>query len=213
MFPDLAVAKQDRMFEKIHRVIALTEHEVITEARKAQLQALIDYINVKREKGEPVRLKFICTHNSRRSQFSQIWAAVAAHHFGIRVESFSGGVEVTECNTRTISSLMRMGFVLDSGEGMNPRYSVRFSNTAEPAILFSKLYDDAINPVGGFAAIMTCSNADENCPLVTGCEQRISLRYNDPKAYDDSPMEEVMYDYRSYQIATELMYVFSQVRI
>lgn len=213
MFQDRAVAKQDRMYGRIHSVIALTEHEAITEARKGQLQTLIDYINVKREKGEPVRLNFICTHNSRRSQFSQIWAAVAAHHFGIRIESFSGGVEVTECNTRTISSLMRMGFVIESGEGMNARYSVRFSNTAEPVILFSKLYDDAINPEDGFAAIMTCSHADENCPLVTGCEQRISLRYNDPKAYDDSPMEEVMYDYRSYQIATELIYVFSQVRV
>lgn len=201
------------MYEKIHSVIALTEHEVIIEARKAQLQALIDYINVKREKGEPVRLNFICTHNSRRSQFSQVWAAVAAHHFGIRIESFSGGVEVSECNSRTIASLERMGFIIKADKGKNPHFSVSFSNISEPVILFSKLYDDDINPRDGYAAIMTCSHADENCPIVTGCEQRISLRYNDPKLYDESPMEEVMYDYRSYQIATELMYVFSQVKL
>ena len=79
--------------------------------------------------------------------------------------------------------------------------------------MFSKLFDDKTSPTSGFAAVMTCSHADENCPIVPGCDQRISIRYDDPKKYDDTPLEKVMYDYRSFQIATEMFYVFSQVKL
>ena len=79
----------------------------ISDERKSVLQPLIDYIKSKREKGQAIRLNFICTHNSRRSQFSQIWAQTAADYFEIPTFCYSGGVEVTACNERTIQSLER----------------------------------------------------------------------------------------------------------
>jgi arsenate reductase len=59
---------------------------------------------------------------------------------------------------------------------------------------------------------MTCSEADRNCPNVVGATLRLPLPYEDPKAADDTPEEAARYDERSLQIATELLYVFSQVR-
>jgi len=175
------------------------------------LHPLIDYIKLKREKGQPIRLNFICTHNSRRSQFSQIWAQTAADYFEIPAFCDSGGVEVTACNERTIHSLERSGFIISKHGHSNPIYFILHEKDARPNIVFSKLYDDIINPNGIFATIMTCSHADENCPFIPGAEARIPVRYEDPKEFDDTVLESTKYDERSKQIASEMFYVFSRV--
>ena len=77
--------------------------------------------------------------------------------------------------------------------------------------LFSKVFDHEANLAEQFAAIMTCSHADENCPYIPGSEARIPVRYEDPKAFDDTEQEAEMYDERSMQIASEMLWVFSQV--
>ena len=183
----------------------------ISEDRIAKLQPLIDYIKSKREKGQPIRLNFICTHNSRRSQFSQIWAQTAADYFEIPAFCYSGGVEVTACNERTIRSLERSGFIISKHGHSNPIYFILQDKDTRPIIVFSKLYDDVINPHGIFATIMTCSHADENCPFIPGAEARIPVRYEDPKEFDDTDLESTKYDERSQQIASEMFYVFSRV--
>ena len=183
----------------------------ISEDRIAKLQPLIDYIKSKREKGQPIRLNFICTHNSRRSQLAQIWAQTAADYFEIPAFCYSGGVEVTACNERTIRSLERSGFIISKHGHSNPIYFILQDKDTRPIIVFSKLYDDVINPHGNFATIMTCSHADENCPFIPGAEERIPVRYEDPKEFDDTDLESTKYDERSQQIASEMFYVFSRV--
>ena len=183
----------------------------ISEDRIAKLQPLIDYIKSKREKGQPIRLNFICTHNSRRSQLAQIWAQTAADYFEIPAFCYSGGVEVTACNERTIRSLERSGFIISKHGHSNPIYFILQDKDTRPIIVFSKLYDDVINPHGNFATIMTCSHADENCPFIPGAEERIPVRYEDPKEFDDTDLESAKYDERSKQIASEMFYVFSRV--
>jgi arsenate reductase len=183
----------------------------ISDERKSLLQALIDYIKSKREKGQPIRLNFICTHNSRRSQLAQIWAQTAADYFEIPAFCYSGGVEVTACNERTIRSLERSGFIISKHGHSNPIYFILQDKDTRPIIVFSKLYDDVINPHGIFATIMNCSHADENCPFIPGAEARIPVRYEDPKEFDDTDLESTKYDERSQQIGSEMFYVFSRV--
>lgn len=77
---------------------------------------------------------------------------------------------------------------------------------------YSKTFDDAVNPSAGFAAIMTCSEADAECPIVLGADVRIKLFYEDPKVSDGSGNEEKVYGERSRQIALEMAYVFSNVK-
>ena len=55
---------------------------------------------------------------------------------------------------------------------------------------------------------MVCSDADEACPFVPGAELRLSMPYDDPKAFDGTPMEEAKYDERSRQIAREMFFAF-----
>ncbi|MFC0261244.1 protein-tyrosine-phosphatase [Fontibacter flavus] len=184
----------------------------ISEDRKAVLQVLIDYVQRKVDQNQEINLNFICTHNSRRSQFSQIWGKVAAAYHGIDINSYSGGVEVTAFNERAVASIKRFGFKVSKEGESNPKYFVFYSNDEDPIVTFSKVYDDAANALYGFAAVMTCSHADENCPFIPGAEVRIPVRYEDPKAFDDTDQEAEMYDTRSLQIASELLYVFSRIK-
>ncbi|GAA0880117.1 protein-tyrosine-phosphatase [Algoriphagus jejuensis] len=179
--------------------------------RKEVLQRLIDYIQRKVDAKEELNLNFICTHNSRRSQFSQIWAQTAADYFGIPANCFSGGVEVTAFNERAVDSIKRSGFRVSKKGEENPTYFLFHSDEAEPIVAFSKLFDDPINRGDRFATVMTCAHADENCPFIPGAEERIPVRYEDPKAFDDTPQEADRYDERSLQIASEMFYVFSKI--
>ncbi|MCB9188370.1 MAG: protein-tyrosine-phosphatase [Flavobacteriales bacterium] len=200
------------MFEKVKKVVDCIDFDTISDSRIVILHELIDYVNKKIDEDFPIGLNFICTHNSRRSQFSQLWAKVASDFYGLQVACFSGGVEVTSFNERAVASIRRFGFEVEV-EGMNnPLYLVRWKEDQASFPMYSKLYDDKTNPASGFGAIMTCSHADENCPVVEGCEKRLPLRYEDPKKYDNTPLESVMYDCRSFEIATEMFYVFSKIK-
>lgn len=186
--------------------------EDLSSDRKKILDELIDYINLKTANNEAVKLNFICTHNSRRSQLAQIWAQTASRYYNIEASCYSGGVEVTAFNKRAVEAIKRAGFeVKEEGSG-NPICLVSGSNTCQPLKAYSKFYDDPENPNTGFAAIMTCSDADENCPFIPGAEKRIPLRYYDPKEFDNTPLEAQKYDERSMQIAGEMFYLFSKIK-
>lgn len=199
--------------KKLDQVIQQALQSSVPEDRKIILNELIGYIQNKRNNGATPLLHFICTHNSRRSQFCQVWSEVAANYFKIPIKSFSGGTETTEVNIRVIDSLHRFGFeIISNNSKINPYYSIYYSENENPIFCFSKLIIDPTNPTEGFAAIMTCSDADENCPVVVGCEKRIPLRYEDPKEYDNMELESIMYDELSLQVAGEMFYVFSKVK-
>ena len=190
------------------------EFDRIPAARKAELDTLADYVTARRAADEPAKLTFICTHNSRRSHLGQVWAAVAAAHYGVSgVETYSGGTEATAFNPRAVAALKRAGFAVESdAAATNPRYTVTYGEAAPPSEHFSKKYDDDANPQSGFLAVMVCTDADEACPVVTGAAARLALPYDDPKAADDTPAEAARYDERTAQIGREMLYAFSQVR-
>ncbi|WP_026954592.1 protein-tyrosine-phosphatase [Algoriphagus vanfongensis] len=202
-----------KFLESLHATISQAQSLDIPEERKKVLQSLIDFIQDKIDSGEAVHLNFICTHNSRRSQFSQIWAQTAAAFYRIPAYCYSGGVEVTAFNDRAVASIRRSGFRVAQKGVDNPFYFVFYSEDEDPIAAFSKLYDDPINSKDNFAAVMTCAHADENCPFIPGASARIPVRYEDPKAFDDTPEEASRYDERSLQIASEMFYVFANVSV
>ena len=191
---------------------ALVNTDEIPDARKLALDEVADFVSAKLGAGHEAKLNFICTHNSRRSQMGQLWGAAAAAHFGIAgVRTYSGGTEATAFNPRAVAAVERAGFRVENRGGENPHYRVAYSNTDPVLECFSKTYDDPFNPSDAFAAIMTCSDADEACPVVLGAVMRARLRYDDPGVADGTPSETVTYDERSLQIATEMLYLFSRI--
>jgi arsenate reductase (thioredoxin) len=203
------------VYKKIGNVIDELKKSFIeiSEERKNLLINFAEYISQKLKDKKKVNLIFICTHNSRRSHMSQIWAQTAAHYFNIpNIKCFSGGTEATAFNPRAVKAIKESGFVIKKNdESENPIYLVSYSENAEPIKCFSKVYSDEFNPQKNFAAIMTCSDADENCPVVFGAEKRFPIRYNDPKEFDDTDLEEIKYKERFDQIGIEMLFIFKKV--
>ena len=203
---------KDLLFPELKSKLADLESTEISENRKKILEPLIDYIQKKKDSGEAILLNFICTHNSRRSQLGQVWAQAISAEFGIETKCYSGGTEETSFFINAIEALKRAGFRIDPAEGKNPKIKVHFSENTEPLVCYSKVYDAPENPSKNFAAVMTCSHADENCPFIPGAAGRIALDYKDPKEFDGTPLASQKYDERSDQIAAEMIYVFKNIK-
>ncbi|WP_282054287.1 low molecular weight phosphatase family protein [Maribacter luteus] len=201
------------IFEKIENIVSTLDIGTISDERKETLQPLIDFIQSKANDNQSIRINFICTHNSRRSHLSQIWAQTLAYHFGIsNVQCFSGGTEATALFPMVAETLRNSGFEIEQlSQEANPVYSIKYAANEHPVVGFSKKLDSEFNPKSGFAAIMTCSQADGGCPFIAGAEKRIPITFEDPKAFDNTPQQAEKYTERSLQIATELFYVFSQI--
>ncbi|MCK0145077.1 protein-tyrosine-phosphatase [Arenibacter sp. F26102] len=203
-----------KVFDQIDRTISTLSIDNITEERKEILQPLAEYIQSKTDTQEPIRINFICTHNSRRSHLSQIWAQTMAYYFNVKnVQCYSGGTESTALFPMVAETLKNTGFQIETiSDGKNPIYSIKYAEN-EPAVIgFSKKLDDDFNPKSEFAAVMTCSQADGGCPFIAGAEKRIPITFEDPKAFDNTPQQAEKYQERSFQIATELMFIFAQIK-
>lgn len=202
------------LFNQIENTITSFNIESVSTERKETLQPLIDFIKTKVNANVEIRINFICTHNSRRSHLSQVWAQTMAYYFNVKnVFCYSGGTEATALFPMAAETLRNAGFeVITISKNENPVYSIKYAANQHPVIGFSKKLDDDFNPKSEFAAIMTCNSANEACPFVSGAEKRIPITFEDPKAFDNTPQQAEKYKERSLQIATELCYVFSQIK-
>lgn len=201
------------LFSGIEQVIKGLNPQTISDERKGVLRPLTDFIQSKVSKNQEIRINFICTHNSRRSHLSQVWAQSMAKHFNIKnVCCYSGGTESTALFPMVAQTLQNSGFQIKTiSTNDNPIYSIKYADNEHPVIGFSKKLDDDFNPKSEFAAIMTCDSANEACPFVPGAEKRIPITFEDPKVFDNTLQQAEKYNERSLQIATEMFYVFSQI--
>lgn len=202
------------MFSALASAIEGLKDVPVSKERQQTLQPLTAFIQDKVTHNQDVNINFICTHNSRRSHLSQIWAQALASYFKVpNVACYSGGTQVTAIYPMVIKTLKNSGFDIQQlSEGSNPVYAIKYAQNKPPIMGFSKIMDHAFNPASNFAAVMTCSQADAGCPFVPGAECRLPMTYDDPKAFDGTPLQEEKYQERSLQIAAEMYHVFSQIK-
>ena len=203
------------MYKTVSVVIdTLLESQEISATRKEVLAPLLAYIQAKVDSKSPIRINFICTHNSRRSHLAQIWMQVAATYYGIPdVICYSGGTEQTAMYPMVATVLKEQGLdVFKIAEGENPIYAIKYGDNEVPIIGFSKKYDAVFNPSSDFAAVMTCSQADGGCPFIAGAERRIPITFEDPKVFDGTENQQAEYFNRSLEIASEMFYIVSQIK-
>ena len=133
--------KDKTLFESISKVINSLDMAVISEERKVILKPLIDYLKDKISANKSIRLNFICTHNSRRSHLSQIWAQTMAACYNINnVSCYSGGTEATAMFPKVEETLRTQGFqIVKLSEEDNPVYSIKFSKNEPSIMAFSKV--------------------------------------------------------------------------
>lgn len=218
------VNAQIKLEKKLQSYCSTLEKEFsqIPTEQKKELEEIAEYILEKQFAGKSTSVLYICSHNSRRSHFGQVWLQTAAAYYGIQnIQTFSGGTSVTALNSRTADAMKRAGFdvakstiqIVQSEDNVpNFPYEISYSKEVPPMLLYSKKYTDTNNPKKEFLAIMVCSEADKTCPNVEGAELRIAMPYDDPKYYDGTPSEIQKYDERCRQIARDQFYIMSYVK-
>lgn len=204
---------KNELFPALRHYLEASNFENITPERLALLEPLIAFGREALAAERSLVLNCICTHNSRRSHLTQVWAQAAADYCGIPLTAYSGGTEATALYPAILETLLAAGIQYQTlATGENPIYALRTGPNTPPILGFSKIYEHPFNPQSDFIALMTCSSADEGCPIVLGAKARFPLRYNDPKIADGTPEQAAVYAERCRQIATEMMYVMIQIQ-
>ena len=186
----------------------------LTQEREELLLAIADAITDEYFDSEKVNITFICTHNSRRSQFAQIWAFFAVNYFQLtNFFTFSGGTEATAFHRNTVRALQHAGFEfhIENFTHQNPKYIVSFKGNQEPLSAFSKTFDHPINAFP-YIAVTTCNDADENCPFIPDAMYRFHLPYADPKEADNTDKTSETYIATSNLIAGEIYFIFEEIK-
>lgn len=108
-------------------------------------------------------LIFYCSENTFRSQASQVFAQTlcyAKKHKKVKV--FSAGLSAGDVNPKLIAYLSKIGYKVSKSEkdGIN-FYEVKFSDQADPVILFSKTVSDKSLPTKDLTSIVVCDVVKE----------------------------------------------------
>ena len=185
----------------------------IEKNRKDKIVKLAQIIKKNHEQQNIVKITFICTHNSRRSQFSQVWAYISALYFKLDfLEFYSGATEVDSVNLNVINALSNSGLKIEKTHKDKAIYLLKSLKKDKGISLYSKLYNSKLNPSKHFIAIMTCSDADQMCPVIKGADKRVSLPYPDPRVADNTGLEEEVYKQTCSIIAKEMFYLMKQLK-
>ena len=187
----------------------------INEERKLDLDDLAKWIHQQLLQNRYLNAIVICTHNSRRSHLGQLLLALAADYYQVSgINAYSGGTEATAFNYRMLNALSEAGFKIDTiKEGDNPNYFIAWgdSETQNLRNIFSKHYNDKVNPQAHFLAILVCDSAAQNCPVVNGASKRVALTYKDPKDFDGTKQEKEAYQEKIFEMGKELFYLVNRV--
>lgn len=185
----------------------------MTEHRKNRLRAIAQGLSEVLGLCDYLPILSICTHNSRRSAFSQVWCEVLAHYYGLsQVQAFSGGTVRTAIYPQVAQILSICGLITEEHK-LDDQYMhfVKYEEDRASIPLFSKKYDDPCNPNDQFVAIMNCDQAHEACPVVHGAIKRFVMTYADPKRSDGSVHEERTYQDTCHTIARDWKYIFHTI--
>lgn len=183
----------------------------ISQERISKLDKLAELI----QQHELTEVIFICTHNSRRSQFAQMAFQIACLERGLKINVFSGGTEETSLNENALAAVQDAGIKIEKSDynsGNNDDNPIYIWDVGGKSIkLFSKKYDHEINPKENFLAVMVCEEADADCPFVPGAKARFSLPYQDPKHSDGSENTAEVYSESFKNIFSEMNYLAEQL--
>lgn len=190
------------------------EFRKIPEDRRYRLNEIIYFLEDQKKNNDPMQLTFIGTNQASVSQMAQVWSKAAAYYFGFsEFESFSSGIKPIEITLNSITTLEKAGFIIYKNDidGIDV-YRIKYSHNLEPIVAFPKKIEHVKNPNDNYMAVFVEENADLNISNLRGTYHRLLLSYDDPIGYEGSGLENDIYEKGCRQVATEMFYVFSQLR-
>lgn len=150
---------------------------------------------------------FVCTHNSRRSQFAEVALSLCLRELNMeQIETYSCGTEETRIAQPVVDLLKTYDMeVSEEVDKENPIVSLDYEGWSKK--LFSKTYEYKGFEDKEFVAVMVCDDAAENCPFVPRFVNRIPHSYIDPKRADGTDLQEKRYSQTFSLILQEMMYL------
>ncbi len=103
-----------------------------------------------------LRVLFLCTGNSCRSQMAEGWAR---HLRGDRIEAYSAGIETHGLNPSAVEVMREAGVDISGQKSQH----------------VGELHDVEFDYV-----ITVCGHADENCPVFAGRTEVVHVPFEDP---------------------------------
>lgn len=136
--------------------------------------------------GKRVRVLFLCTHNSARSQMAE---GILRHMAGDKVEVASAGTEVTRVHPLAAKTMEARGINI-SGQR-------------------SKHLDEFLDQKFNYV-ITVCDKASEICPIFPGDPERIHWSIPDPSSVEgDDATQEVAFQRTADDLLTRIRYLLS----
>ena len=135
----------------------------------------------------PIRVLFVCTHNSARSQMAEV---VLRRRGGSAFEVHSAGTEVTQVNPLTIRVLDEAGF--------------------ETSGLRSKSVEEYLGQSFDYV-ITVCDQARQSCPVFPGGGESLHWGYEDPSEATGTEEERLAVFRRIFTQIGERIGVFVEV--
>lgn len=192
------------LYRSIHRYMASLDGQQppSNEVHQSSMKQLSEWLKQRVKQKSDIIV--ICTGNSRRSILtSTLGNILAAYRNWEGVRFFSAGTSPSAFNLRTIATLKQIGVEITAtgsqakagtmGE-KNPHYKVQWGKGKDSFSLeYSKTLADVSLPARDFAALLVCSEADRECPVVEGASIRLGLPFADPKEHDGKPNEAACY--------------------
>lgn len=124
--------------------------------------------------GSRLKVLFLCTGNSCRSQMAEGWARALK---GDAIDAYSAGTEPHGMNQRAMRAMREAGVDISSHRSK---------------------HIDELKDVRFDWVVMVCGSANEACPVVPGGALRVHVGFDDPPrlARNASDEEEAMSHYR-----------------
>ena len=167
--------KLDSYIQKIENFKPVKEEEEII---FNTINKLNSYLNLCRD------IVFVCTHNSRRSIYCEVWGKIIANKYSKNINFYSAGTKKTSVYGEVIKSFSRLGIK---------------SKTLEEIQLDK------------FICIFTCSKAERSCPIDTRSIVNIPLLFDDPKKFDGLKNERIEYQKTCSQIAEKINFILKRI--
>jgi len=133
----------------------------------------------------PMRVLFLCTHNSARSQMAE---AILRHFGGNRVVAFSAGSQPTEVHPEAMCVLAAMGI------DISQQHSKHLDSFADQSFDY---------------IITVCDRVREVCPLFPNDPERVHWSFPDPAAIEDADERTRAFQQTAQQLVVRIQYLLT----
>lgn len=196
-----------RLYPELEAYFKSIDVKQFEKSHLAALENIRENVNISNMDYDDWNVVFYCTENAFRSQASQVFLQTLcyANRFK-RINTFSAGKTSSEVSPRLIAYLSKIGYRITSAEKNGIAvYEVKFSDNADPVILFSKTITDKSLPAKDVISVIVCDSKKEiNCKdIQTASTLPFQLPFE--KIVEADAEEKVHQTLKS--IATEMVYV------